>query len=105
MSSGITHDVKAVGRLSSTVFEPNAADVDTRAAANRDKHTAIQLKTFTRWWNLWLSQRGIKVKDLPNEIKPGVVSVALLELLTENTYRHNKSPKSRKGIQKCTKVR
>lgn len=44
-----------------------------------------QLNTFTRWWNSWLSEVNIKVKDLCEEIKPGVISIKLLEVLSDSS--------------------
>ena len=56
--------------------------------ALREKQDQQQLKTFTRWWNLWLKENlaegwsGITVTDLCKEIKPGVISMHLIELLS-----------------------
>ena len=33
----------------------------------RQEHDAMQLKTFTRWWNSWLHPRGTEVNDLCNQ--------------------------------------
>ena len=46
---------------------------------------AQQLNTFTRWWNSWLIQINVKVKDLCEEIKPGVISIKLLEVLSDSS--------------------
>ena len=56
--------------------------------ALREKQDQQQLKTFTRWWNSWLKENlaegwsGITVTDLCKEIKPGVISMHLIELLS-----------------------
>ena len=62
----------------------------------REKQDVQQLKTFTRWWNSWLQMRGISVTDLCEEIKPGVISMNLIELLSASVAgKYNKSPSSR----------
>ena len=62
----------------------------------REKQDIQQLKTFTRWWNSWLQMRGMEVKDLCEEIKPGVISMNLFELLSASVAgKYNKSPSSR----------
>lgn len=50
-----------------------------------------QLVTFTRWWNSWLSEANIKVTDLCAEIKPGIVPIRLLEVLSDSSCgKYNK---------------
>ena len=62
----------------------------------REKQDMQQLKTFTRWWNSWLQMRGIVVTDLCEDIKPGVISMNLIELLSASVgCKYNKSPSSR----------
>jgi len=62
----------------------------------REKQDMQQLKTFTRWWNSWLQMRGITVTDLCEEIKPGVISMNLIELLSATAAgKFNHSPSSR----------
>ncbi|KOO26882.1 alpha- sarcomeric (f-actin cross linking protein) [Chrysochromulina tobinii] len=54
-----------------------------------------QLKTFTRWWNSWLSERQLSITDLCEDIKPGVLPIVLLEILSESTCgRYVKAPKT-----------
>ena len=74
---------------SSAVVDPPASpsrpQMSAAAVAGknlREKQDIQQLKTFTRWWNSWLQMRGMEVKDLCEEIKPGVISMNLFELLS-----------------------
>ena len=39
-----------------------------------------QLRTFTRWWNSWLSQVELHVSSLIDDVKPGVLPIRLLEV-------------------------
>jgi hypothetical protein len=49
--------------------------------ANQDK---LQLKTFTRWWDSYLSSRGYPITDdLVDQVSVGVVPVRLLEALED----------------------
>ena len=47
----------------------------------KSKMTAQQLKTFTRWWNSHLMERGEPVTDLCEQINSGVLAFRLLEAL------------------------
>ena len=59
----------------------------------REEQDTQQLKTFTRWWNSRLQKRGITVTDLCEEIKPGVISMHLIELLSaSDAGKYNESP-------------
>ena len=59
----------------------------------RQEQDTQQLKTFTRWWNSWLQKRGITVTDLCEEIKDGVISMNLIELLSaSDAGKYNESP-------------
>ena len=48
---------------------------------------AQQLNTFTRWWNshLALCDPPLKVEDLLTDIQPGVLSIRLLEVLSQSS--------------------
>mmetsp|Transcript_27072 Transcript_27072/g.64442 ORF Transcript_27072/g.64442 Transcript_27072/m.64442 type:complete len:1509 (-) Transcript_27072:202-4728(-) len=79
--------------------KPSSPQLSAAGAAGknlREKQDVQQLKTFTRWWNSWLQMRGITVTDLCEEIKPGVISMNLIELLSASVAgKYNKSPSSR----------
>merc|ERR1712100_901486 len=55
----------------------------------------IQEKTFTRWCNVHLAQRGIQLKELTRgELSDGLVLINLLEVISDKKLpRHNKHPK------------
>ena len=54
-----------------------------------------QLKSFTKWWNSWLVEVGLKVEDLCEDVKPGVLSIRLLEVLSDSSCgKFNKNPKT-----------
>jgi hypothetical protein len=53
-------------------------------AGNQATHWAdIQQKTFTRWVNLYLKERGMHVDDLEQDLKSGVLLVNLLEIISD----------------------
>ena len=61
----------------------------------RGEHDAMQLKTFTRWWNSWLMPRGTDVTNLCEQIKPGIIGINLMEALSgQPSGRYNKSVKN-----------
>ena len=61
----------------------------------RGAHDQMQLKTFTRWWNSWLSPRGVDVTNLCEQIKPGIIGINLMEALSgQPSGRYNKSVKN-----------
>ena len=58
-----------------------------RIELGREEQDKQQLKTFTRWWNSWLETSTRVpppplVTDLCKEIKPGLISFDLIELLS-----------------------
>ena len=62
--------------------------VNLRAALDEQ-----QLRTFTRWWNAWLSEVQLKVTHLCDDVKPGVYPIKLLEILSDSSCgRYNKNP-------------
>ena len=62
----------------------------------REEQDTQQLKTFTRWWNSRLQKRGITVTVLCEEIKDGVISMKLIELLSDT---HSLSIQNPSGIR------
>ena len=64
----------------------------------REEQDTQQLKAFTLWWNSWLQKRvppSPMVTDLCEEIKPGVISMHLIELLSaSDAGKYNESPSS-----------
>ena len=46
-----------------------------------EAHSAVQLQTFTRWWNSWLAPRSMPVVDLCAQCRTGVYPFRLLEAL------------------------
>ena len=64
----------------------------------REEQDTQQLKAFTLWWNSWLQKRvppPPMVTDLCEEIKPGVISMHLIELLSaSDAGKYNESPSS-----------
>ena len=44
-----------------------------------------QMRSFTRWWNSWLSEVNLKVNDLCEDIKPGIMPIKLLEVLSDSS--------------------
>ena len=51
----------------------------------RSELDAQQLKTFKRWWNSWLAEVDLKVDDLCEDVKPGVLPIKLLEILSDSS--------------------
>ena len=49
----------------------------------RGELDAQQVRTFTRWWNSWLSEVDLQVTDLCEDVKPGVLPIKLLEVLSD----------------------
>ena len=63
--------------------------------SSAERYDSIQLKTFTRWWNMYLKERQLKLEDLCEDIRSGVPGIVLLEALTSTTgTKYNKKPKS-----------
>ena len=36
--------------------------------SSAERYDSIQLKTFTRWWNMYLKERQLKLEDLCEDI-------------------------------------
>jgi len=54
----------------------------------------IQVKTFTRWCNEYLKDRGMHVNDLQKDLKDGVLLINLLEILSgKSVGKYNKNPR------------
>ena len=51
----------------------------------RGELDAQQVRTFTRWWNSWLSEVDLQVSDLCEDVKPGVLPIKLLEVLSDSS--------------------
>lgn len=51
----------------------------------RSQLDETQLRSFTRWWNSWLSEISLETKDLCEDIKQGVMSIRLLEVLSDSS--------------------
>lgn len=60
----------------------------------RNAQDQMQTKTFTKWWNSYLRERGTKLESLHNDIQDGVQLVNLIEVISgEFIGRYNKVPK------------
>eukprot|EP01120_Amphizonella_sp_Union-15-10_P006469 TRINITY_DN2082_c0_g1_i1.p1 TRINITY_DN2082_c0_g1~~TRINITY_DN2082_c0_g1_i1.p1 ORF type:complete len:766 (-),score=229.90 TRINITY_DN2082_c0_g1_i1:80-2335(-) len=57
----------------------------------------IQKRTFTRWCNTFLLERGLKIGDLQNDLEDGVLLINLLELISAKqvVQKYNNQPKMR----------
>eukprot|EP01121_Diplochlamys_sp_Union-15-3_P001758 TRINITY_DN1152_c0_g2_i1.p1 TRINITY_DN1152_c0_g2~~TRINITY_DN1152_c0_g2_i1.p1 ORF type:complete len:767 (+),score=229.10 TRINITY_DN1152_c0_g2_i1:31-2301(+) len=57
----------------------------------------IQKRTFTRWCNTFLLERGLKIADLQLDLEDGVLLINLLELISAKQVvaKYNKAPKMR----------
>jgi filamin len=56
----------------------------------------VQKKTFTRWANQFLSERMLKMNDMQEDLKDGVMLCELLEVISSKRVGpFNKKPKSR----------
>ena len=64
---------------------------------------AQQLNTFTRWWNSWLIEANVKVVDLCEEIRPGVISIKLLEVLSDSSCGKVRA-KWEQGFPRCYRL-
>ena len=58
---------------------------------------AQQVRTFTRWWNSWLSEVDLQVSDLCEDVKPGVLPIKLLEVLLAGFLNRTVKIKGRKS--------
>ncbi len=73
----------------------HTTDGEAKRASLREDLDKQQLKTFTRWWNSWLSERQLSIADLCEDIKPGVLPIQLLEILSESSCgRFVKTPRT-----------
>lgn len=72
-----------------------AAETTLGIGELRAKHDSVQQKTFTRWWNSWLTKRGDAVGDLCEDVKSGVKPLALLEALTGAAITAHRHPTNR----------
>ena len=67
----------------------------TQLRAQQDEQ---QTRSFMRWWNTHLAEAKppIHINDLIEEIKPGVASIKLLEVLSDSSCgKFNKKPLSK----------
>ena len=58
---------------------------------HRELQDKQQKKTFSRWWKTYLVQndRALVIKDLYEDIKPGVIGIKLMEVCQNATQTHN----------------
>jgi len=54
----------------------------------------MQTKTFIRWCNIFLRERGLLLHDL-EDLVDGILLINLLEIITSKAIPHNKKPKIR----------
>jgi len=60
------------------------------------KWIEIQKKTFTRWANTFLKERMLKVEELDQDLKDGILLINLLEIISSKSLgKYNKKPKIR----------
>lgn len=82
----------------STIFgdQQRSAHMDTN---QRDAWVELQKKTFTRWCNSYLRERGLQIGDLFTEISDGILLLNLLEIIGKESVasvcgrKYNKKPK------------
>jgi hypothetical protein len=55
---------------------------DDRIHELRSEYEAVQKKTFTKWANSYLKERGMEIMDLYGCLKDGRILIALLERLS-----------------------
>ena len=55
---------------------------DKRVHEQREKHSLAQKKTFTKWANSFLKERGVVIEDLFEDLKDGKSLLLLLEKLS-----------------------
>ena len=68
---------------------------DTKVAALRAGYEAIQKKTFTKWANNFIKDRGFEIKDLATDLQDGKALTALLERLSGETLVGSNCTRSR----------
>eukprot|EP00968_Pinguiococcus_pyrenoidosus_P023083 scaffold3537_cov256-Pinguiococcus_pyrenoidosus.AAC.10 len=85
-----------------------------RTAANddsREKWLDLQKKTFTRWCNSYLAERGLSISDLYEDTSDGLLLLNLLEIIGKESVlsvcgrKYNKNPKMRiHRIENCNLI-
>eukprot|EP01098_Paradermamoeba_levis_P009055 TRINITY_DN374_c0_g1_i2.p1 TRINITY_DN374_c0_g1~~TRINITY_DN374_c0_g1_i2.p1 ORF type:complete len:575 (-),score=231.32 TRINITY_DN374_c0_g1_i2:57-1781(-) len=56
----------------------------------------IQRKTFVNWANFWLKQRDLKINNVEEDLKDGLLLINLFEILTGQAIdTYNKNPKTK----------
>eukprot|EP01094_Clydonella_sp_ATCC50884_P006418 TRINITY_DN1558_c0_g1_i1.p1 TRINITY_DN1558_c0_g1~~TRINITY_DN1558_c0_g1_i1.p1 ORF type:complete len:767 (-),score=207.32 TRINITY_DN1558_c0_g1_i1:208-2508(-) len=66
------------------------------AIGNDKKWVEVQQKTFTRWCNIYLSERLMELKDITSDFGDGILFINLLEELSgKKVGKYNKKPKIR----------
>merc|ERR1712137_666917 len=64
--------------------------------AKSDDWVRIQTKTFTRWCNIYLSERLLNVKDITTDFDDGINLINLLEEISGKSFgKYNKKAKFR----------
>mmetsp|Transcript_16194 Transcript_16194/g.49479 ORF Transcript_16194/g.49479 Transcript_16194/m.49479 type:complete len:864 (-) Transcript_16194:853-3444(-) len=81
------------------------------AGGDRDAWVELQKKTFTRWCNSYLAERGLEIKDLFEDISDGILMLNLLEIIGKESVlavcnrKYNKKPKMRiHRIENCNLI-
>jgi hypothetical protein len=66
----------------------------TEKPADNPEWVLIQKKTFTRWANTFLLQRGLRIDDVEKDLNDGLMMINLLELISgKKIPKYNKKPK------------
>ncbi len=58
-----------------------------RMEATKKGHDEMQTRTFTRWWNSVLQTRGLKIESLTEDVRSGVMPIALFEALSNELVK------------------
>jgi len=78
------------------LVQPANETYGARGLELKEAQAQQQLRTFTRWWNSVLLPRGLELKDLIEDVRSGVMPLALYEELSGAlVLRVNSNPKSR----------
>ena len=94
MATAGEHDDSLAEESKSALHKQGSGDA--MRAGLRSELDAQQTRTFTRWWNSWLSEINIKMTDLVEDVKPGVYPIKLLELLSDSTCgKYAQKPRSK----------
>ena len=67
----------------------------------REELDAQQLRTFTRWWNSWLASLSLSVTDLCEDVRPGVLPIQLLEVLSDSSCGKVRAALALKPLAPC----